>query len=198
MESPSRYWSGLYWDGIEPEQIGQQTAALARSSCLLRLSQLHSLVCRSLAAPLWHAPALLLPGAVELLSASGDGDAVVDAALTSVRSMLAAEGEAASEYFVSLMDMQQQSPKEDVAAADAAVSAPLPAPHLSLTSVPPAGVCRGGCLVLRLWPSAVFEGARESAQGNPGAKCRDVHFDPRTAQLRHVTALEETDRIMEQ
>jgi hypothetical protein len=24
METPDRYWSGLYWDGLEPEQIGEK------------------------------------------------------------------------------------------------------------------------------------------------------------------------------
>jgi hypothetical protein len=51
--------------------------------------------------------------------------------------------------------------------------------------------------VVRLWHAAVFLGARETALGNPGAKCRDWHFSPSDGAFRHQLSLEDTDAIME-
>ncbi len=160
METPQRYWSGLYWDGLDPEQIG----------------------------------------AVSLSDASGDGDAVIDSALAAVRKLLMEAGEKEEDYCVSLIEMQPETEGDAevaVAAAAAASSAAAPA-TVSLSDLSPGSICSGDCLVVRLWHMNVFIGARESATGDPGAQCRDVHFHPTTATPRHVLTLADTDALIDE
>ena len=33
METPSRYWSGLYWDGINPDDIGEKQSTQVALRC---------------------------------------------------------------------------------------------------------------------------------------------------------------------
>lgn len=149
-------------------------------------------------------PAARLPsdsGAVSLSDASGEDDPVIDAVLTEVRRRVQAGDEQLEDYCVSLLEMQGEadshSNSDAGSAAAAANSDAQPTPAAASTSSSPASVCGGDCLVVRLWHAAVFLGARETALGNPGAKCRDWHFSPSDAAFRHQLSLEDTDAIME-
>jgi hypothetical protein len=57
METPQRYWSGLYWDGLDPEQLGQSGSTLSPSTPRSRARG--SLL--SGGSPLAHQPLALLP-----------------------------------------------------------------------------------------------------------------------------------------
>jgi hypothetical protein len=85
--------------------------------------------------------------------------------------------------------------------AAAASSSSIPSSPLPPT-FSPRSVCDGTCLVVRLWHMDVFVGARESARGDPGAYCRDIHFAPQLADtgaavFRHQISMADTDAIME-
>jgi hypothetical protein len=51
-------------------------------------------------------------------------------------------------------------------------------------------------LVFRLWHENVFVGARSSAVGNPGEKCRDLYFHIDTGKFIGMYTLEYTDELM--
>lgn len=115
---------------------------------------------------------------------------------------------------------QKEEPEAATTAATAAPSSTTPSPSAP-ASLPPSSAassscvasssssssfssssssvcpCPGDCLVVRLWHSAVFLGARETANGDPGALCKDWHFAPRTAEFRHLLTMEQTDAIMQ-
>jgi hypothetical protein len=229
-----------------------------------------------------------MTGAVSLVDAAGDGDAVIDRALDAVRALVKAGGESVDDFCVSLFalglgtngggedeDEDEQTEEEaeadagagtvegdgvvpdangqngapaaaasataassgaPAAAASAAAStqavqpaavsseaATATAPTTSSTEHPPPeellaalsfssrSSCPGDCLVVRLWHMDVFLGARESARGDPGARCRDVHCHPFSraiatadadntvvAVVRHVLRMEDTDALMEE
>ena len=139
-------------------------------------------------------------GAVSLSDASGEDDLVIDAVLTEVRRRVQAGDEQLEDYCVSLLEMQGEAnsnSNSDAASPAAAASDAQPTPVAAPTPSSPASACGGDCLVVRLWHAAVFLGARETALGNPGAKCRDWHFSPSDGAFRHQLALEDTDAIME-
>lgn len=125
---------------------------------------------------------------------------MIDAVLAEVRRRVQAGDEPLEDYSVSLLEMQGKADSNHGAGSAAACDAP-PTPAAASTPAPlalsSASVCGGDCLVVRLWHAAVFLGARETALGNPGAKCRDLHFAPADGAFRHQLALEDTDAIME-
>lgn len=145
-------------------------------------------------------------------------------ALDAARARLQLTREQAEEFCVSVMDMGGEGSKEEeeqqraheerkaeedapaAVAASAAADGSVPSASPPLPICVPRSCCDGSCLVLRLWHMDVFVGARESARGDPGAYCRDLHFAPRLSgegseakvMFRHQLSLADTDAIMEE
>lgn len=209
METPQRYWSGLYWDGIDPEQIGQRRSRSREGGQRRRPRT------RVDSSPRLY---VLCSGAVDLSDASCDDDPTLNAMLLQARQHVAESGQDVAEFAVSIIDMreaagdaatadasdeQADTPTSAAAAPSAAASpAAAAAAALSAAASPSSpssvgSVCSGRCVVVRLWHEAVFQGARESARGDPGALCRDLHFDPLNALYLHQTSLAQTDQMLD-
>lgn len=148
---------------------------------------------------------------------------VVAALLSECRRRLREAEEAAEEYFIAIIDLGDDDDDNEeeeasrtiatesrpahraddaVASVAAPPSAAVPSAYADAARDDPTlfapGSCPGTCLVARLLPTSVFDGARESALGNPGAGCRDWHFDRRTGRFAHACDMEQTDAIEQQ
>jgi hypothetical protein len=130
------------------------------------------------------APAAAAAAAV----ASSDAPAAAASSVASTQAVQpAASSEAATATAPTAQSVELHPPEELLPAA------------LSFSS---RSSCPGDCLVVRLWHMDVFLGARESARGDPGARCRDVHCHPGPTAVdpvvRHVLRMEDTDALMEE
>lgn len=121
----------------------------------------------------------------------------MQSALSETRRRVLAGGEQTEEYLITIMEMDETQQKEqDDQNTPLGQTTLDPSPAVSSSPSASSSPCDGTCLVVRLWPVCVFLGARETATGNPGANCRDYHFDQRNGQFRHQLKIEETDDIL--
>lgn len=130
----------------------------------------------------------LVAGAVPLEEAESE-DAVVQSILKEARERVKELKEDVAEYYCTVDDEDESQQQVASASTQSKTQVETKSDEKAADSKSASASSAAPTIVCRLWHVNAFLGARETALGNPGEKCKNMYFDAKTGKFLRVAAM---------